>query len=384
MPGHREVALSWDAPSSPGTTAIVRYEVRYAEGSSVPPATAWQSVGLNRSHVVTGLTNLRLYTFEVRAVNSSSPGEGPPSDAQARPSKYYSPKLLIGDLDVPEDIGTAVLTVAFDRPPKVSLSVPWVTNDRTAMSPDDYTGGQGTLTFTPGETEKTISIPIVDDTVREDGLPEEFLILPALSRDYRRPDGLIAVVRILDNDGDGPSTDMRPPTLSQATVNGSMLVLTYDETLDDESTPAPSDFVVTAAGSTVGVNAVSVIGATVTLTLATAVEAGQTVTVGYTPGTNPIQDAAGNDAAPLAANPVTDTPEPPPPPPPPPPDPEPDPEPEPEPEPEPDPEPEPEPEPDPEPEPVPALPGLWLAVAALLLGGLGAGIVWRGQATVRW
>ena len=79
-------------------------------------------------------------------------------------------------------------------------------------------------------------------------------------------------------------------------MNGSTLVLTYNEPLDGGSTPAAGDFVVTAAGSTVNVTGVGVAGSTVTLTLATAVEANQAVTLAYALGANPIQDAAGNDA----------------------------------------------------------------------------------------
>ena len=118
----------------------------------------------------------------------------------------------------------------------------------------------------------------------------------------------------------GGTTDVTPPLLTGAAVNGSTLVLTYDKALDGASVPAASDFDVTAAGSTVNVSGASVAGSTVTLTLATAVEAGQTVTLAYTPRSNPIQDAAGNDAVPLSGQTVTNnTTVPPPPPPPPPP-----------------------------------------------------------------
>ena len=75
--------------------------------------------------------------------------------------------------------------------------------------------------------------------------------------------------------------------------------------LDGASVPAPGAFAVTAAGSTVSANGVSVAGSAVTLTLANAVQANQTVTLDYTPGANPIQDAAGNDAAPLSGQAVT-------------------------------------------------------------------------------
>ena len=99
--------------------------------------------------------------------------------------------------------------------------------------------------------------------------------------------------------------DVTPPALTGATVSGSTLVLTYNAALDGASVPAAGNFVVTAAGSTVTVTGVGVAGSTVTLTLAAAVQAGQTVALNYTPGTNPTQDVAGNDAAPLSGQLVT-------------------------------------------------------------------------------
>ena len=99
----------------------------------------------------------------------------------------------------------------------------------------------------------------------------------------------VAVVEIRDDDGDG-TEDVTPPLLTRATVNGGTLVLAYDEALDGASVPAPGAFAVTAAGSTVSANGVSVAGSavTLTLTLANAVQANQTVTLDYTPGANPI------------------------------------------------------------------------------------------------
>ena len=85
-------------------------------------------------------------------------------------------------------------------------------------------------------------------------------------------------------------------TLSTTTVNGAKVTLTYDRALDTTSTPAASDFTVTVAGSAVslaGTNPVVVSGSAVTLTLASAVTSGQTVTVSYTPGTNPVRGKNG-------------------------------------------------------------------------------------------
>ena len=204
------------------------------------------------------------------------------SKAQSSPS---SPGLL----SVAENAGAAVLTVSLDRPAPSALSVLWYTQDEHAEAPSDYTAREGSLTFAAEESQKDISVPIVDDAVREDpvdGVHETFFVILRAGQGYSRSDSSYALVEIVDNDGDAPP-DVIPPQLTQVTPNGNALVLTYDETLDDESIPAPSDFVVWAAGSTVDVNDVRVSGSTVTLTLAADVEAGQMVTVGYTPGDDP-------------------------------------------------------------------------------------------------
>ena len=95
--------------------------------------------------------------------------------------------------------------------------------------------------------------------------------------------------------------DVSVPALTGAAVSGIRLVLTYDEALDENSTPLPGDFSVAVAGSPQGVSGVSVAGTTVTLTLGSAVLAGQTVTLSYTiPDTGAIRDLVGNAAVALA------------------------------------------------------------------------------------
>ena len=104
---------------------------------------------------------------------------------------------------------------------------------------------------------------------------------------------------------DDDPTDATAPTLSTAAVDGATLTLTYNEALDEDSTPATTAFSVAITPGT-GLTPttflqtptnVDVSGTAVTLTLGTAAMSGQVVTMGYTKGTNPIQDAAGNDAA---------------------------------------------------------------------------------------
>ena len=200
------------------------------------------------------------------------------------------PVVSIRSRSIREDIGTAVLTVTLSWPSRVSVSVPWSTSELDAVSPDDYTDGRGVLTFAPGATEATIFIPIADDAVQED--VESFAVTLGPGEGYRaNPSSNVAFAKILDNDGD----ELLP---SRATVDGTTLVLTYVEVLDSTSAPYPSHFYVTVDDNRVEVDQVSVGGSMVTLTLATAVEAGQTVTLDYVSGVgqNQIQDVEGNAA----------------------------------------------------------------------------------------
>ena len=72
-----------------------------------------------------------------------------------------------------------------------------------------------------------------------------------------------------------------PPEISSAVVDGTMLTLTYDEALDEDSEPATEAFTVKAGGAVLPIDDVSVEGSAVTLTLASAVAAEDTVTLNY-------------------------------------------------------------------------------------------------------
>ncbi len=68
VPGDEQVTLTWDAPSSDGGSAIIRYE--YA----IDDSGTWIDAGLDLEETISGLTNGREYAFEVWALNSAGPG----------------------------------------------------------------------------------------------------------------------------------------------------------------------------------------------------------------------------------------------------------------------------------------------------------------------
>ena len=68
-PGDGEVLLEWTAPADDGGAPVTGYQYRYAAGAAVPEGRRWRSAGKALERTVTGLTNGRLYAFEVRARN---------------------------------------------------------------------------------------------------------------------------------------------------------------------------------------------------------------------------------------------------------------------------------------------------------------------------
>ena len=88
-----------------------------------------------------------------------------------------------------------------------------------------------------------------------------------------------------------------PPLLDSAAVDGAELTLTFSENLDTGSAPDGSAF--TVSGGRTGAGTAAISGATATVTLDSAVNEGETVTVSYAPPASgsKLQDLVGNPAA---------------------------------------------------------------------------------------
>ena len=95
------------------------------------------------------------------------------------------------------------------------------------------------------------------------------------------------------------------PKFQHASVAGNVLTLTFDRYLDTDPAPAPGDFHVTVDGAARQVSGVTVSLRTVRLTLASAVNLGQAVRVGYTRGANPLQDTSAREVESFADRTVT-------------------------------------------------------------------------------
>jgi hypothetical protein len=70
--------------------------------------------------------------------------------------------VSLGDVTVNEG-SSADFTVSLGQASPSTVSVDWATQDGTATAGSDYAAAGGTVTFAPGETAKTVSVPVTSD-----------------------------------------------------------------------------------------------------------------------------------------------------------------------------------------------------------------------------
>ena len=81
-----------------------------------------------------------------------------------------TPQLSVADTSANEEIDLTIdFTVSLAPAAIGEVTVEYATSDGTATAGDDYTDTSGTLTFTAGETSKTVQVPIINDSVEDSG-----------------------------------------------------------------------------------------------------------------------------------------------------------------------------------------------------------------------
>ena len=111
------------------------------------------------------------------------------------------PGISISDLSITEgNAGTvsAVLTVSLSQQSSQTVTVGFATANATATAGFDYTGSNGTLTFTPGQTSRTLAIAIAGDVIDE---TNETLLVNLSGPVNATIIDAQGVITILDDDG---------------------------------------------------------------------------------------------------------------------------------------------------------------------------------------
>jgi probable HAF family extracellular repeat protein len=150
-------------------------------GGAVTPWHAW----IYKDGVVTNLNSVKptgsgLHLAFANAINNQGQIAGVAMDAQGRyhaflltpggPPPGVVPTMRINDASVLEGkSGTtaATFTVSLSEATTNTILVNFITQNGTAIAGNDYNFANGTLTFNPGETSKTITVAVKGDRTRE-------------------------------------------------------------------------------------------------------------------------------------------------------------------------------------------------------------------------
>ena len=170
------------------------------------------------------------------------------------------PTVSVNNATVTEgDAGTvdATFTVSLNTPSSRTITVDYATADGSATSPADYTAAAGTLTFSPGQTTKTVTVHVNGDLLDE--VNETFTVNLSNPSNVTIGDGeglgtitdndplpAVAVDDVTVSEGDS-GTVAATFTLSLNVPSGRSLSVDYATA--DVTATSPADYL--AAGGTV-------------------------------------------------------------------------------------------------------------------------------------
>ena len=190
------------ASPDPASLTLIGSSLFFSADDGVHGRELWQSDGT---------------TAGTRMVQDVAPGLAPssPTSLSAGPAGLFfaandgvvgrEPWLLRPTVDVSDSVsvtespggGTASFTVTLSFPSATAVVVGYATSDGSAVSPGDYQGAPGTLTFLAGETSKAITVPVIDDLQSEVTEGFGLTLTSASGATLGRKS---AVATILDND----------------------------------------------------------------------------------------------------------------------------------------------------------------------------------------
>ena len=108
--------------------------------------------------------------------------------------------FITPDFSVNENAGPATITTTLDAPSALTVTVAYNSSDVTATAGDDYTAVSDSLTFAPGQTSLTFTVPITDDTLSNE-LTEDVELALSNPTDALLGASNPATLTITDDDG---------------------------------------------------------------------------------------------------------------------------------------------------------------------------------------
>lgn len=169
--------LSWSSDSK-----ATSYKIFQVIGSSVTliktltsSDTSFSLTGLNSQTT----TTYKIHAYDLNGFESETATEV--SVTTLAPPVQYINISQTESIAENSSAGLVEIEVTLSFAPSSTLTVDYTTSASTATATNDYTTTSGTLTFSTSETSKTISIPIIDDSIDEED--ETFTITLSNSSD---------------------------------------------------------------------------------------------------------------------------------------------------------------------------------------------------------
>ena len=255
--GDARVTLSWNDPED---NSITGWQYRQKEGPSGSYG-GWTEIRGSRdtttSHDVTGLTNDTQYFFQIRAINNGG-ASGASSEVSATPiqmTEVSAPSTLT----VGEGAGNAEVTVtteaAFGK--SITFNVTYGGTSATGAgvpADGDYDNDAVTeVAFNGTDTQKTIAVPITDDTLDEDD--ETFTVTIALADSSTLPDGFVlgnatTTVTITDDDVLSTAWTLAADPVSVTESSGTTAIKVTATRSGTATATRPTTVTVSVAGGT--------------------------------------------------------------------------------------------------------------------------------------
>jgi Calx-beta domain len=125
-----------------------------------------------------------------------------------------APEIKVSDVTVHESDGTARFDVGLSAPSGAPVEADWSTADGTAHAPGDYAAKSGHVTFAPGETTKSVTVELANDSAHEASEQFALRLSNVTGASSAKPEGMAT---ILDDDPEPPA----PPASQNGTPSTS-------------------------------------------------------------------------------------------------------------------------------------------------------------------
>ncbi|WP_419554640.1 Calx-beta domain-containing protein [Candidatus Poriferisodalis sp.] len=218
--------MSWDAvPGAWGYLVVWRHGLHYSnranQGRNLQAGT---SITLPPGPSGRGPVTARVRAYSNAAVSGWSSEHTWDSRA---------PTLRVFDAAANEADGSAGFLVTLDPAASGTVTVDYTTADATAVASADYTATSGTLTFAPGQTRKTVWVPITDDGEEDTGETFGLVLSNPAGRDANNGAAVIgdgsAVATILNSERE--AAWLTGFTLVDAGTNADLMALADGSTV---------------------------------------------------------------------------------------------------------------------------------------------------------